>query len=449
MAEPSQDDAAPVLDYESRRGSALRIPGLRWIIATMLFLAAMLNYIDRVILGLLAPTIQKELHVSDDQYASIASWFLVAYTISYLVSGRIVDKLGTRISMACFVALWSTANAMTAFATSVRSLGVYRFFLGLSEAGGFTASPKAVSEWFPARERAIAVGMYSIGGSVGATVAPLIVLSIAGYWHWQAAFVVTGLLGLFWVVPWLWLYRLPHKHPHITERELAIVPKPKPVEASEPVESEWKLWLAVFQRREVWFLMIARMLTDPVWYFFQFWMPKYLNTGRGVEQADLGIVWVIFLAADIGFLAGGFASGLFVRRGVAAPSSRLRTMLFSACLVPLAPLVALAPSVPLALAVAMIVVLAHCSWLSNISTLVVDVIPQKRLATAFGVIAAGSAVGGIFMNQLVAYLIKNFSYDHCFYIMAFVHPIAWLMLFFARVHRPRSERQTDRASVSA
>jgi ACS family hexuronate transporter-like MFS transporter len=436
------DSPTAAAEVDPFRRSRLRIPGLRWIIAVALLLAAMLNYIDRVVLGLLAPTVQKELGISDDQYANITSWFLVAYTISYLVSGRLVDKVGTRLSMAFFVAFWSVANAATALASSAMSLGVCRFFLGLAEAGGFTASPKAVSEWFSARERGIAVGMYSIGGSIGATVAPFIVLGIAGAWHWQAAFVVTGLLGLVWVVPWLWLYRLPERHPHITESELAQAPKAvNGASIAEPIESEWQMWLAVFRRSDVWLLMVARMLTDPVWYFFQFWMPKYLNTVREVKQEELGVVWVIFLAADIGFLAGGFISGQLIRRGKSAPAGRLYTMLLSACLIPLAPLIALAPSVSVALGIAMIVVLAHCAWLSNISTLVVDILPRNRLATAFGVIAAGSALGGIFMNQLVAYLIHSYSYNHCFYIMAFVHPAAWLMLFASGLVK-RSDRDT-------
>jgi ACS family hexuronate transporter-like MFS transporter len=173
--------------------------------------------------------------------------------------------------------------------------------------------------------------------------------------------------------------------------------------------------------------MAARLLTDAVWYFYLFWMPKYLHTARGVEQSDLSIMWRIFLAADIGFLAGGWLSGRLIRRGVPAPASRLWLMLASAVLVPLSPLVPQAPTVGLALAVAMVVALAHTSWLSNLTALAVDLVPPRILATSFGLIAGGSAVGGILMNEVVAGVISRFSYTHCFTLMAFAHPVALLL----------------------
>jgi ACS family hexuronate transporter-like MFS transporter len=408
---------------------------LRWWIAFALFLAAVLNYIDRSVLGLLAPTIQKDLNISDDQYADVINFFLIAYTIAYLLSGRIVDKLGVRVSLALFVAWWSISNALTGFAQSVRSLSAFRFMLGLGEAGGFTASPKAVAEWFPPAERGVAIGIYSIGGAIGATIAPILVAVIAANYGWRWVFAVSPVLAGLWLIFWLWLYRRPQEHPRITEQEknyLAATIPPVVQTESEAKESEWSRWAAIFREPFVWQLMLARMLTDPVWYFYQFWMPKYLHTVRGVDQKGLSIMWMVFLAADIGFLLSGFLAGHLIKRGGTPPAARLKIMAISACLVPLSFAVPYAPTLATVIAIGMVVAYAHTAWLANLTSLVVDITPRRILGTAFGVIACGSVLGGIFMNKLVAWFIANRSYDECFYTMAFVHPVALLLIWRLR-----------------
>jgi len=434
-------DAPEPVDYGTAR--PWTIPHIRWWIAGLLFCAAVLNYIDRQTLSILAPTIQSDLKLDDRAYADVVNLFLIAYTIALLLSGRLVDKVGSRVGLAIFVTWWSVANMLTALATSARSLGMFRFMLGLGEAGNWTASPKAVSEWFPAKERGLAIGIYTMGATVGATIAPIIIVAVASKWHWQAAFFVTGALGLLWVIPWLWLYRRPAEHPRITDAERAMLTTSAEVAgepAGEPAkESELSRWGAVLGRSDVWVLAIGRMLTDPVWYFYQFWLAKYLFSARGVAQEDLKVTWVVFLAADIGALAGGWVSGIFIKRGASASNGRLITMLICAALVPLSPLVAFAPSVWMSLAVAMIVVLAHMSWLINISALVVDVMPKRYLATAFGVVAAASAVGGIMMNKLVAKLVTEYSYTHAFVIMAVLHPMVWVLLWLVIGRRKQAE----------
>lgn len=410
-----------------------KIPYLRWCIAFALFLAAVLNYIDRNVLGLLAPTIQKDLDISDDQYANVINFFLIAYTIAYLLSGRIVDKLGVRVSLAIFVAWWSVANALTGIAQSVRSLSAYRFLLGLGEAGMFTAAPKAVSEWFPPAERGVAVGLYSVGGAVGATIAPLLVSLIAVNYGWRWVFAVSPLLAGMWLMLWLLLYRRPNEHPRLTEKEKFFLAHNLSAPAVEDgSESELTRWKNVFREPFVWQLMLARMLTDPVWYFYQFWMPKYLHSTRGLDQKSLSIMWIIFLAADIGFLASGFLAGHLIKGGGTPPSARLKVMAVSACLVPLSFAVPYAPTLALVIAIGMVVAYAHTAWLANLTSLVVDITPKRILGTAFGVIACGSVLGGIFMNKLVAWFIANRSYDECFYTMAFVHPVALLLIWRLR-----------------
>jgi ACS family hexuronate transporter-like MFS transporter len=410
-----------------------KVPYLRWWIAVALFLAAVLNYVDRNVLGLLAPTIQKDLNISDSQYADVINFFLIAYTIAYLLSGRIVDKLGVRMSLAIFVAWWSVANALTGLAQSVKSLSTFRFLLGLGEAGMFTAAPKAVSEWFPPAERGVAVGLYSVGGAVGATIAPVLVALIAVNYGWRWVFAVSPVLAGLWLLLWLFLYRRPHEHPRITEKEKEFLAQNmSPSEPEGANESELTRWKNVLREPFVWQLMLARMLTDPVWYFYQFWMPKYLHTAREVDQKGLAIMWVVFLAADIGFLASGFLAGRLIKRGSTPPSSRIKVMAVSAALVPLSFLVPLAPTVGIVIALGMVVACAHTAWLANLTSLVVDITPKRILGTAFGVIACGSVMGGIFMNKLVAWFISHRSYDECFYTMAFVHPVALLLIWRLR-----------------
>ena len=429
-----------MLQPESAGTGRGKLPGIRWMIAFMLFLAAILNYIDRQTLSILAPTIQKDLNLSEADYGQIVNLFLVAYTISLLVSGRLVDKLGTRLSMALFISWWSVANMLTGFARSLTSLCAFRFLLGFGEAGNWPSSTKAVGEWFPAKERAIAIGFYTMGATLGATIAPVLITFLVARWHWQAAFMATGALGLLWVGPWLWLYRRPQDHTRITARERALMNAGTEPAANEPAaplvaETELQRWKAALARRDVWLLMIGRMLTDPVWFFYQFWFAKYLFSVRNVDQQGLKMTWVIYLAADIGALGGGFASAFLIKGGLKAAPSRLWVMAACALVMPASLLVARVPSVGLALALGMAVVLAHLAWLSNISALVVDLIPKRLIATCFGVVAAGSAVGGIMMNKSVVYLVQNYSYGHWFAIMALLHPLAWILLFAGGIHR--------------
>lgn len=409
-----------------------KIPGLRWWVVALIFLASVLNYIDRQTLSILAPTIQADLKLSNDDYAAVLNYFLVAYTVASLLSGRIVDKLGVRASLALFVGWWSVANILTGFARSVGSLGFLRGMLGLGEAGNWTAAPKAVSEWFPAKERGIAIGIYTLGATIGATAAPIIIVGIASFHSWQAAFVVTGLAGLVWLVPWLWLYRRPREHPRITEGELRLIESEVKPEESLADAAGWGKWWQVFLRREVWLLIFGRMLTDPVWYFFQFWFAKYLYDARGLDQKQLAVTWVVYLAADIGVVGGGFLSGRLIKRHVPPANSRLWVMLGCAVLVPLAAAIPHLPVLGLALAVGMIAVFAHMAWLINLSALVVDIVPKRSLGFTFGVVATGSSLGGLMMNKAVGALVTDLSYDPAFHFMLLLHPLAWLLLWQLR-----------------
>lgn len=421
-----------------KRKSGWTVPNLRWWLAVLLFFASVLNYLDRQTLSILAPTMQKDLAITDAQYASSVNLFLVAYTISYVLSGRIVDKLGIRASMMLFVGWWSLANMLTGFARSFACLGGVRFMLGLGEAGNYTVAPKLVSEWFSARERGLAVAIYSLGGTIGATIAPVVVVAIASRWSWQSAFVTTGALGFVWLIPWLMIGDSPTSSKRITQAEADVIADAvAESDAAEPPAeklTEGQRWRAVLGMRDVWVLMLGRLLTDPVWYFYQFWFAKYLHSARGLTQQQLSVTWVIFLAADIGVLAGGFFSSRLIGKGRQPRAARMAAMMGCACLLPLSPIVAMMPSVVLTLATGMLMVACHQVWLVNLTALVVDRIHDRWLGTAFGVVAAGSTMGGILMNSLVGQLVAH-SYTPWFVIMAFLHPSAWLIMRWAGMHK--------------
>jgi ACS family hexuronate transporter-like MFS transporter len=455
------------------------IPGLRWWIIVLIFLAAVLNYVDRQTLSALAPTIQHDLGMDDRDYANVVNIFLIAYTFAYLVSGKIVDLHGTRVGMVIFVAWWSVSNMLTAAAHGMRSMSAYRFSLGLGEAGVWPAASKAVSEWFPPRERALAIGLYTMGATIGATVAPHLVISLATFSYtdklpfvahalgdgagWRIAFLLTGAIGLVWLVPWLWLYRLPRQSRFIREEELRLIEGSEAKEEKEAAvaaEPSWT-WRQVLTFRATWLLLLGRLITDPAWYFYQFWFPKYLHSERGLSQEQLKITWIVYAAAGVGSILGGWLSGRLIQRGSAPVTSRMWIMLGCACLMPASFLISRVEGINTAMALTILAVVAGLAWLINLSAIVVDVVPKHSVGTVFSVVAAGSTVGGIIMNTLVATLVSGPStkpggfldqavntligpvlqavqgkgYEPWFVIMAFLYPLAWLMLWLAGVQR--------------
>ncbi len=453
-----------------------KVTGMRWWIVGLLFTAAVLNYIDRQTLSALAPTIQKDLGMNDGDYANIVNIFLIAYTFGYIISGRIIDKIGTRNGTLVFVIWWSISNMLTAAARGMSSLGAYRFMLGLGEAGIWPAASKAVSEWFPAKQRAFAIGLYTMGATIGATVAPYVVIPLATYAYvdklpavagwlgqgtgWRLAFIITGFVGLLWIVPWLLLYRKPKDSKFITKQELEYIEQDGEATETKPSEKieSWS-WKKVLTFRGTWLLLFARLITDPVWYFFQFWFPKYLSSERNLSQDDLKITWVIYAAAGVGSLFGGWVSGRFIKNGKLPVKSRMSVMLLCACIMPVAPFISKVTGLNLSLIISSAIVLASLAWLINLSSIVVDIVPNHSLGTVFSIVAAGSTIGGIIMNMIVkamvsgpvssasGFLDKGFQavlspilnlvqgtgYASWFLIIAFLHPVGWLLLKFGGI----------------
>ena len=406
-----------------------RIPHLRWWITGMLFLSTVINYVDRQTLSILARTIQDDLGMSDLEYSYVVQAFLLAYTATFIFAGRITDWLGVRISLAGFIIWWSLANMATSLSRSAFSLGAFRFLLGVGEPGNYTAAPKAVSEWFPPKERGLVVGIYTAGATVGATIAPPLIAFTATSYGWRATFVLTGALGLMWVIPWLWLYRRPQEHPRITSKELALITSTDPAKTTATKSTEWERWKMLLSRRDTWLLLLSRVITDPVWYFYLFWFPKYLNDARHLTLLEVGaLAWLVYLAADVGSIVGGWASGALIKRGMQPARSRIAVMTVCACLLPLSPIVALSSSVKVALAIASIAALAHLAWQVTLGALIIDLYPSHSVATAFGIVAAGSGLGGMLSTNVVGHLVTSYSYTPVFIIMGVLHPCALLLI---------------------
>jgi ACS family hexuronate transporter-like MFS transporter len=449
----------------------MKIKNLRWWIVVLIFFAAVLNYVDRQTLSALAPTIQKDLDMNDQDYANVVNIFLVAYTIAYLFSGRIADKMGTRKGMFVFVAWWSIANAFTAAANSIASLSAYRFALGLGEAGIWPAASKAVADWFPKKERAFAIGFYTMGATIGAAIAPYFVIPLATYNYasylpavadwlgrgtgWRLAFILTGIAGLLWLIPWLMVYRQPEKSKLLTDEEFQLIKEDAELDdpADSARENTWS-WKQVLLFKGTWLLLIGRLVTDPVWYFYQFWFPKYLSSDRHLSQEQLKITWVIYVAAGVGSLFGGWLSGHFIKKGIAPVKSRLWVMLGCACIMPLSPFISQATGLNMVMTITVCTVIASLAWMINTSSLILDVVPKHSLGSVFSIVAAGSTIGGIIMNTIVASMVSGPSskssgfldkglhallspvldavqgqgYAWWFIIMAFLHPVGWLIL---------------------
>jgi ACS family hexuronate transporter-like MFS transporter len=400
-------------DAHAETEVGVRVSKLRWTILAMLFAATVLNYVDRQTLSILASSVQKDLGIDDLGYARIVQSFLIAYAISYLAAGWITDKLGAKVSLALFLGWWSLANMATGWVRTAGQLAFARMMLGIGEPGVYTAGPKAVAEHFPPAERGFALGMYTAGAMVGATIAPPLIAWLALKYGWRAAFVITGVAGFVWLAVWLFVYRSPEGE--------------QPARTKEPI-----VWGPILRDRRVWGLAAARLIADPVWYFYLFWFPKYLTDQRGMTLIQVAsLAWIVYLAADLGSIGGGWFSGRLIRSGIAPPRSRLISMGCAAAVAPLGMLIALQLGTAPTLALGALVAFAHLVFQVNIGVLVVDLFPMRNVATVFGLIAAGSAFGGFASTYVVGQLASTGAYDGIFLLMGMLHPTAWLVAWLS------------------
>ena len=401
-----------------------RIPHLRWWIAALLFFSTVINYIDRQTLSVLAPVLTKELGITDVEYSNILTAFLAAYTVMYVGSGFLVDRWGARIALTAFIIWWSLANMSHAFAVGVWSLGALRFLLGMGESGNFMAAFRVVSEWYPARERALVHGLIQGGAAIGAIITPPVITWINARYGWQPAFVITGSLGLVWVTLWWLLYHPPDKHPRITEAERAIVlAEPRPSAEASAVS-----WRQLARYPQMWGLMASRFLSDPVWWFYLFWLPKYLVEQRGFTMIEMGMLaWIPYLAADLGALFGGWMSGRFIARGKPVLSSRLSVMMPCALIMPVSLAIHHAPSRTMTIALICVVTFAHMAWKTNQNTLTNDLFPKHLIGATSGLLAFGTGLGGTLFTWMTGHVVHGFGYGAIFIIMGLLHPVSYLI----------------------
>jgi len=388
----SQDDRAPAV--------AAPVGRFRWRICALLFAATTLNYIDRQVLGVLAPDLTQRFGWSEIQYGYIVTAFQGAYAIGLVSAGALIDKLGTRLGYALAICVWSLAAMSHALAASALGFAAARFLLGLGEAGNFPAAIKTVAEWFPRRERAFATGLFNSGSNVGAILAPLAVPAVAITWGWQAAFLFTGVLSAIWLVTWLTLYRPAAQHPRLSSEELAYI-------RSDPDEPATRLpWAQLLRHRQAWAFVVAKFFTDPIWWFFLFWLPKFLNSEYGLTLTGLGPPLIaIYLLADIGSIGGGWIAGRFIKRGWSVNKARKCAMLV--CAVSVVPIVFASSVTNLWGAVALIglATAGHQGWSANAFTLTSDMFPRHAVGSVVGLGGLAGAVGGMLISTFTGFLL--------------------------------------------
>ena len=405
------------------RPECTKVPGLRWYMVGMLCLASELNYLDRQTLSVLAQTIQDDLKISTTEYANITSAFLGSYAVMYAVSGRLVDWLGTRRSFLIFVTSWSLVNMLNAFARTALHFTVFRFLLGAAEPASFPAGVRAASEWFPVRERALAVGIFNAGTALGSALAVPLISWIALTWHWRWAFVVGGGLGLVWVVIWAFVYRLPREHPRLGAEELALIESDRsPDEAtSAPVRT-------LLARRDVWGCILARVFTDPISYFFFFWIPKFLQQERGFSLAEIGkYSWIPFAAGAVGNVLGGMIPRWLVNRGWSVNRGRKTTMFVASAGMPfLCFAITRVPDPALAVALMTGMLFCHTLWL-NVA-LPAEVLPSNVVGTVTGLGGCLGAVMGVVTQQLIGWTVEHVSFTPVFAVCSVVHLTAFALV---------------------
>jgi ACS family hexuronate transporter-like MFS transporter len=374
----------------------------RWRICGLLLFATTINYVDRQVLGVLAPDLQGRLGWNELQYGYIVTAFQAAYAIGLLCAGAIIDRVGTRIGYALAIGVWSIAAMSHALATTALGFAIARFALGLGEAGNFPAAIKTVAEWFPRRERAFATGIFNSGANVGAIVAPLTVPFIATYWGWQWAFLFTGILSATWLVAWLTSYRPPEQHPRLSSAELTYIRS----DAEEPAVRI--PWARLLGHRQTWAFVAAKFMTDPIWWFFLFWLPKFLHEKHGLTLTGLGAPLVaIYVMADVGSIGGGWIAGRFIKRGWSVNRARKSAMLI--CALTIVPIVMVSQVQNLWLAVLLIglATAGHQGWSANVFTLTSDMFPRRAVGSVVGIGGFGGAVGGMLIATFTGFLLQT------------------------------------------
>ena len=384
----------------------------RWTICALLFVATTINYVDRQVLGILAPTLQRDLHWTEADYGDIVSWFSFAYAFGFLVAGRVIDWIGVRKGLGIAVVAWSVAAIGHAFARTATGFSFARAALGASESAIFPGSIKTVAEWFPQRERALATGIFNAGTNTGAILTPLIVPWIALRWGWQWAFVTTGALGFLWLLVWIPLYRNPPA---------------TGVSVAEPRVP----WVSLFGYRQTWAFIVGKLLADPVWWFYLYWLPKFLDAKYGVKLAQVAApIIAVYLIADVGSVGGGWLSSALIKRGWSVNRARKVTMLAMALLIMPTTLASRAPSMWAAVLIVAVAAAAHQAWSANVYTLASDMFPKSAVGSVVGIGAFAGAMGGVVFQRVTGRVLQanGSDYTPIFVVCGLAYVTAWTII---------------------
>jgi ACS family hexuronate transporter-like MFS transporter len=396
----------------------------RWVICALLFGATTINYIDRQVIGILKNELQHSIDWSEIDYGNIVMAFQAAYAIGLLLAGHLMDRIGTRRGFSVAVSVWSLAGLGHALARSALGFGIARFTLGLGEAGNFPAAIKTVAEWFPRKERAFATGIFNAGSNVGAVVAPLVVPWITLRYGWPWAFIVTGVSGFLWLLCWLALYHPPEEHPALSKTELAYI-------RSDPAESITRIaWARLLPHRQTWAFALGKFLTDPIWWFYLYWIPDFLQKNYGLDLKRLGLPLVtIYLAADVGSIGGGWLSSTLIHHGWSVNHGRKTALLTCAlCVVPIV-FASRASHLWLAVALVGLATAAHQGWSANLFTLTSDLFPRRAVGSVVGIGGMAGAIGGMFIAGAAGQILqRTHSYVPLFLIAGSAYLVALLLI---------------------
>jgi ACS family hexuronate transporter-like MFS transporter len=392
----------------------------RWTIVALLFAATAINYIDRQMIGVLKPTLAKDLHWSEIDYSNIIFWFQAAYAMGYLAFGRIVDKIGARLGYTIAFIIWTIAHVAHGGVRTITQFALVRFGLGIGESGNFPAGIKAVTEWFPVRERALAIGIFNAGANVGAILTPLIVPWITLAYGWRMAFIATGAFSVIWLILWWIVYKRPQDQPRVSAGELAYITQ-DPVDPAVPL-----LWSKLIGKRETWAYALAKFCIDPIWWFYLFWLPGYLGERYHLDLKSFGPPLIaIYALSDIGSVAGGWLSSRLIKRGQSVNRARKTAMLL--CAVAVTPIF-FAQSIDnmwLAVLVIGLATAAHQAFSCNLYTLPSDIFPRSAVGSVLGIGGTVGAVGGMLFAKYAGHILDlTGSYAVLFGLAASAYVIA-------------------------
>ncbi|MEO5772660.1 MAG: MFS transporter [Sphingomicrobium sp.] len=401
-----------------------KVGKVRWIVVALLFAATAINYVDRQMVGLLKEPLTKEFGWDEVSYGNVVVYFQFAYAVGYIFFGRIVDRFGARIGYASAFFIWTIAHMLHGAVRSMFTFALVRLMLGVGESGNFPAGIKAVTEWFPKKERAFATGLFNAGANVGAIITPLMLPFLTAAYGWRGAFVVSGAASLIWLVAWLVLYRRPRESKLISEQELAYIER----DAADPAGKT--PWLPLLRMKETWAFAVGKFMTDPVWWMFLFWLPDFLHKRHGLDLKHFGPpLAVIYIISDLGSIGGGWLSSHLIHKGWSINRARKTTMLI--CAFAVMPIFAAqyVDSLWGAVAIISLATAAHQAWSANLYTLPSDMFPRKAVGSVIGIGGTAGAIGGIIFSLYVAQILERLgSYTLIFIVAGSVYLVALLLI---------------------